>query len=287
MIPFSEATVHVLSHAAHRGSEVFDVLRVVESRDGPAALGLRKHVSRFDRSMQMMGMETPYDLGALEQAVAETVKANQGVVYVKLVASWAEVAMGTTPVTRRPSIVVAALPAPGADVVLHEPARIVSSAMPKLPASILPPSLKVAAAYTGGLREQLKAAAAGFDDVIFRTEAGRLAEATTLSLLVVLGDKIIGPPFDSVLDGITRRLLIDLAPAHDLTVQTRDVYWDEVTSAQELILTSTSHLVRPIGELDGQSFDAPGRIARMLAADVEAVIGGRHPLSERWLTSLC
>lgn len=286
MIPFAEATIHVLSHAAHRGSEVFDVLRVVDTPSGPAALGLRQHVTRFDRSMQMMGMETPYDLGSIEQAVSETVLANPGARFVKLVASWAEVAMSTTPVSRRPSIVVAALEAEREQDVLSAPARLKTSTMPKLPASVLPPSLKVAAAYTGGLRQQLDAFDQGFDDVIFRTEAGRLAEATTLSLLVVLGDRIIGPPFDSVLDGITRRLLIDLAPSHDLNVQTRDVYWDEVTDADELIMTSTAHLVRPVGALDDQDFDAPGPVASHLAEDVRELINGDHPLSPRWLTPI-
>lgn len=286
MIPFNEATVHVLSHAAHRGSEVFDVLRVVSNVDGTAALGLRRHVARFDRSMQLMGMETPYDLGTIERAVAETVAANDDVVYVKLVAVWAEVAMGTEPVSRRPSVMVAAVQADDGDVVMQEPARIRTSSMPKMPASILPPTLKVAAGYTAGLRRQLDAFEAGFDDVIFRSTAGRLAEATSQSLLVVLGDKIIGPPFDTVLDGITRRLLLDLAQLHDLSVQVRDVFWDEVTSADELIFTSTTNLVRPIAQLDDQVLEAPGNVAKLLAEGVEAVIAGRHALSEHWLTPL-
>lgn len=286
LIPFNEATVHVLSHAAHRGSEVFDVLRVVSNVDGTAALGLRRHVARFDRSMQLMGMETPYDLGTIERAVAETVAANDDVVYVKLVAVWAEVAMGTEPVSRRPSVMVAAVQADDGDVVMQEPARIRTSSMPKMPASILPPTLKVAAGYTAGLRRQLDAFEAGFDDVIFRSTAGRLAEATSQSLLVVLGDKIIGPPFDTVLDGITRRLLLDLAQLHDLSVQVRDVYWDEVTSADELIFTSTTNLVRPIAQLDDQVLEAPGNVAKLLAEGVEAVIAGRHALSEHWLTPL-
>lgn len=286
MVPFAEATVHVLSHAAHRGSEVFDVLRVVKTDNGPAALGLRRHVARFDRSMQTMGMETPYDLGTIEQAVAETVAANTDVVYVKLIAAWAEVALSTKPVSRRPAVMVAAVPADDGDVVLHEPARILTGSMPKTPASILPPSLKVAAGYTAAVRQQLDAFEAGYDDVIFKSMTGRLAEATTQSLLAVHGDKIIGPPFDTVLDGITRRLLLDLALLHDLTVEVRDVFWDEVTSADELILTSTSHLVRPVGELDARRLDAPGKVALQLADDLEIVIAGRHELSDRWLTVL-
>ena len=159
--------------------------------------------------------------------------------------------------------------------------------MPKLPPSILPPSLKVAASYTAAIRQKMDALDAGFDEVVFRTQTGRLAEGPTQSVLVVMGDRLLGPPFDTVLDGITRRMLIDVARFHDLAVETRDVYWDEVTGADELILTSTSQFVRPVGSLDDVVvLDAPGKVARLLADDIDAVIAGRHPLSDRWLTPL-
>lgn len=284
LIPFADATLHVLSHAAHRGSEVFDVLKVVTTDAGPAALGLRAHVARFDRSMQMMGMDPPYEVADLEEAVRATVVANPGADVVKLVAAWAEIALSTHPVSRRPMIVVAALSGSPVDV-LQPPARLTSSPMPKMPAEILPPSLKVAAAYTAGVRQQLQMAE-GVDDVIFRTVDGRLAEATTQSLLVVKGDRLIGPSFDRVLDGITRRILSDLAPGIGLAVEVRDVYWDEVEGADELILTSTNNIVRPVATLDDHGYAAPGPVAQGLADEAEALFSGGHALSGRWLTVL-
>jgi len=289
LIPFGDATIHVLSHAAHRGSEVFDVLRVIRNDSGAAAIGLREHVARFDRSMRLMGMDTPYDLGTIEAAVAETVVANPGAEYVKLVAAWAEVAMATEPVTRRPSVLIAALPPaePSGEVTIVEPpARVHVSDMPKMPASILPPSLKVAASYTAAVRQQLQAMAEGWDDVIFRTIEGKLAEASTQALLVVKDNRIAGPPFDVVLDSITRRLLIDVAQHEGLTVEGRDIHWDQVTDADELILTSTTHLVRPVGQLDEVEFTAPGPIANQLGAALKLLLAGSHPLSNRWLTPI-
>lgn len=289
LIPFAEATIHVLSHAAHRGSEVFDVLRVVD-RDGvPCALGLRPHVARFDRSMQLMGMETPYDIGALEAAVAQTVAANPGAAWVKLVAVWAEVALATEPATRRPSVLISAQPAEGDtanEVIAPTPYRITAADMPKIPASVLPPSVKVAASYLPALRHQLPAQAEGWDDVIFRTVKGKLAEGVTKAVLVVSGDRILAPPLDTVLDSITRRLLLDLVAFQDLAVDVRDVHWDEVTGADELLMTSTTGLVVPVAQLDEVSFDAPGPVAKALAAALTELIAGTHPLSERWLTPL-
>ncbi len=286
LVPFADATIHVLSHAAHRGSEVFDVLRVFDRGSGPAALGLRPHVARFDRSMQMMGMESPYDVATLEEAVTKTVLANPGASFVKLIGAWAEVAMSTAPESPRPSVLVAALPSDQSDDPLSESVRVQTAEMPKIPASVLPPSLKVAASYTPALRHQLRAAAEGWDDVIFRSTQGRLAEATTQALLVIKGERIAGPPLDTVLDSITRRLVLDVAQFLDLAVEARDVYWDEVTGADELIMTSTTHLVRPLSQLDDVKFDAPGPVARQLAEALTELIAGRHELSDRWLSPL-
>lgn len=284
LIPFADATVHVLSHAAHRGTEVFDVLRVVSTAAGPAALGLREHVARFDRSMQLMGMTSPHTVAAIEKAVAETVAANPGADVVKLVAAWTEIALSTEPLSLVPSVIVTAQPGiPTA--VLQPAARVISSEMPKMPAEILPPSLKVAAAYTPGVRRQLDLAD-DVDDVLFRSLDGRLAEATTQSLLVIAGDRLLAPSLDRVLDGITRRMLTELAPDVGLAVEVRDVHWDEVLGADELILTSTNNIVRPVATLDGTTYDAPGAMGMALVRQVEALVAGGHPLSGRWLTAL-
>lgn len=286
IIPSSEARVHVLSHAAHRGSEVFDVLRVIEGPAGPSAVGLRPHVARFDRSMELMGMESPYDVATLEQAVAETVFANPGSSTVKLVAVWDAIAPTTIPVSVVPTIFVAALQNDASSIEIGSPVKIRTAVMPKIPATILPPALKVAAGYTPGVRQQLAAARDGFDDVIFRTAAGKLAEATSQSLLVVSAGRVLAPPLDSVLDGITRRLLIDLAANDGMIVEIRDVHWDEVESADELILNSTTRFVRPVGQLDYRELDAPGPVTRQLAGQVIALAKGDHPLTDRWLTPL-
>ena len=285
LIPYAEATVHVLSHAAHRGSEVFDVLRVFNGAAGPMAVGLRPHVARFLRSMELMYMEVPFDVATLEEAVRLTVVANPGSSLVKLVAAWEDVAVTSRPTSFRPTVYVTAEVVPEGPA-LAPAARVMTSSMPKIPAEILPPSLKVAASYTAGVRRQIEADRAGYDDVIYRTITTDLAEATTQSLLVVRGDRMLAPSLDRVLDGITRRLLCELAPGLGLAVEVRDVHWDEVEGADELILTSTNSLVRPVSSLDDRPYAAPGPVADGLAAEAEKLLVGDHELSPRWLTPM-
>jgi len=298
LIPFADATCHVLSHMAARGSQVFDVLLVTRTEAGPCAVGLRPHVARFLRSAELMGMEDVGELGALEMAVAETVGANlggqgasighEGPFVAKIVAAWVETTAGLLPAKLRPSVYVMALPIDGEQtpVMLGGPVKVRSSAMPKIPAEILPPSVKVAASYTPGLREQLRSRAEGFDHTVFRTTAGDLAESTTLSMMVVTEERILVPPLDSVLDGITRRVTLDAAQDAGVPIEVRAIAWDEVTEADELFLTSTTHPMVSVGQLDDRTFDAPGPVTTEVARVLTEVYRGTHPLSDRWLTPL-
>lgn len=298
LVPFADATCHVLSHMAARGSQVFDVLRVVPTTNGPCAVGLRPHVSRFLNSAELMGMEDVGDTGALERAVAETVlathhgsgSAGQGAGYytVKLVAAWTEPGNGVMPVNLKPTVYVLVMPVTNDDdvTVMGRPVKLRSTEVPKMPPSVLPPSLKVAASYTPGLREQMRVRAQGYDYPVFRTVDGDLAESTTLSILVVKGERLLAPPLDSVLDGISRRVIVDIAQHLSLPVQVRGIYWDEVEDADELILASTTHVVTPVGLLDDRSLTAPGPITVRLGEAATELFEGEHPLSSRWLTPL-
>ncbi len=80
--------------------------------------------------------------------------------------------------------------------------------------------------------------------------------------------------------------MLDLAIDRGLAVDVRSIRWDEVTDAAELLLVSTSRFIRPVAELDGVAFPAPGPVAAELAADLQALVEGRHRLSRRWLTPL-
>lgn len=288
LIAAEQATVHVLSHGMQRGSTVFDVLKVVQLGEGPHAFGLREHVARFARSMELMGMRSPYSVAEMESAVAAAVMANPGAEVVKLAAAWVEIPLRSLPVSEVPRVYVAALTPeatidPGGSAAT---VRVATASAPKMPPEILPPSLKVAASYTAGVRERLAAVARGFDDVVFRSVNGDLAEGTTQSLFVIRGGTIMLPPLDTVLDGITRRAVLDVAKHLGHPIEIRPVAWDDVRSADELFLSSTNAQVLPISRLDDIDFVAPGPVTAALDADVGVMLEGRHLLSERWLTRL-
>ncbi len=286
MIGFTDATMHVLSHSTQRGSAVFDVIKLAHIRGDsdarvPHAVGLNGHVERFVQSMKLMGMDCEYSVAELEAAVADTVAANPGSVVVKLVGAWPEIPLRTLPVTSTPHVWIAALaPDPYADAPIGRGAKLQTSSAPKMPASILPPGLKVAASYT-----------AGFDDVLSKTVDGNLAEGTTQSLAVISGSTIPGalvalPPLDVVLDSITRRMMIEVAQYLGLSVEIRTVAWSEVLEADELFLSSSNFSALPVRQLDDHTYPSPGPVTERLMVEAELLLAGKHELSARWLTRL-
>lgn len=283
---------------AARGSQIFDVMLATPTYQGLCGVGLRHHVTRFLRSAELMGMEDVGEVGDIERAIAQTVTANSspvsqnagysGSFVIKMIAAWTEEALGVLPADVRPTVYILALPVGegGPVPVLKSPVKVRSSTMPKIPADILPPSMKVAAGYAPGVRAQLQARAEGFDQIVFRTADGDLAESTTLSMLVVSGGRILAPPLDSVLDGITRRIVLDVAQDAGLPVEVRAIAWEEVCTADELLLTSTNHPVMPVAVLDDRTIDAPGPITSNLGGLMARLYEGSHVLSRRWLTPL-
>jgi branched-chain amino acid aminotransferase len=304
LIPFEDATCHVLSHMAARGSQVFDVLVVVPTPElGPCAVGLRPHVTRFVHSAELMGMEDVPGVGQLEDAVADTVAANlahlangggsntaTGPWTIKLIAAWTGLPNGLTPAELKPTVFVVMTPWAGEDGAvdgpryLHDPVAVQSAEVAKIPPDVMPPSLKVGGGYTPGVRAHLQARAAGYDLTVLRTSGGDLAESTTSAMLVVNGGRIVAPPLDVVLDSITRRLVLDLAHHDAIPVDIRAVYWDEVEQADELWMSSTMMPIAPVARLDQRTLDAPGPITAKLGAAVTDLYRGDHPLATTWLT---
>lgn len=290
--PISEATVSTLSHAVQRGTTVFDTALVVYPDPYPlgAVVGLPEHVERFFGSMESMMMEPTPGPDEIALAVAHTVAANPASTSVKMIAAWTESPLGTVPVSTVPEITITALAPADYDGPHHyaepDPLKLAISPGPKIHHNILPPSLKVAAAYTLSIRQKLMARRDGFDDIVSRTNDGDLAEATSQSVFVVSGGTLLIPGTDVVLDGVSRRMVLDLADHLGIPSEVRTVGWDEVEGADEVFASSTNRPVWPIERIGDTHYGTSGPITAALAAGYEEIIGGNHPLSARWLSPI-
>ncbi|HTO09697.1 MAG TPA: aminotransferase class IV [Myxococcota bacterium] len=294
LVPWAEATVHVLSQSIQRGTLVFDVMPIYWVKRGPAILGLDEHVERFVQSMQLAGMAPPYGVRELRAGIAELVRANPGSELVKVSAYYPGVSLDVLPVDPKPDVALAAFSigdviAGGKRANAGGPAKLQIATSVKMPASVLSPQVKIAAGYTHAAFAKQRARAAGFHDVLFLDGAGSLTESSTQSFFLVVDGALHTGGLDSVLDGITRRLTIELARDLGYDVKEGRMPRELLGRAREAFLTGTTTNVWPIAQIDSLELPkpVPGPVSAKLSSRFKALVADEDPtFSKRWLQAV-
>ncbi|TDI97782.1 MAG: hypothetical protein E2O73_10675 [Deltaproteobacteria bacterium] len=290
LVPWQQATLHVLSQSAQRGSLVFDVMHCYWSPEGAAILGLREHSERFLNSASLSSMSLGIDLEGLLSAIRETVRANPGAQIVKLSAYYPGVSLDVLPSDHTASVAIAAFAI--SDILSGTkggklgPARLQVADPRKMPPWVLSPQAKLAAGYLYTAVAKQHARAQGFDDVLLLDERGDIAESSTQSFFLVENDTLYTAPLDYVLAGITRRLLLELAADERIMAKEESVAAERLRSAQEAFMAGTTINVWPVAEIDGHALLAPvpGPITERLMARLARVIAREDPdFSPRWM----
>ena len=287
LVDWDNATVHVLTHALHYGTGVFEGVRCYETDKGPAVFRLRNHYERMERSARVFQMEIPYSVDDLLHATFETIKSN-GLkeCYIRPLAFRGFGGeMGVNP-SENPVEVTIAVWAWGAYLgadAVTKGCRVTFSSWRRNDPNIIPPNAKTTGAYVNACMAKLEATQAGFDEAIMLNPSGRIAEATGQNLFVVRGGEILTPPIvDGPLPGITRETVMKLAtdqgtPVHETSLTRFDLY-----TADELFLTGSATEVIPIAEVDGRHFQ-PGPITQSLQQRYTEIVHGRDEKYIDWL----
>jgi branched-chain amino acid aminotransferase len=288
LIPWQDATLHVLSQSAARGSLVFDVMSCHWLEAGPAVFGLREHVERFARSAELSGMALPADVQRLLGGVGEAVRANPGCELVKINAYYPGIALDVLPRDSLATVAIAAfspedvLPGPLPE---RPPARLQIPDPRKMPPWVMSPQAKLAAGYLYASVAKARARTDGFHDILLLDEHGNLAESAAMSFMLVEDDTVCVPPLDYVLAGITRYAVLDVARDAGIAVRESAIPREAVHRASEAFLVGTTVNVWPVAEIDGHKLPepVPGPISQRLSERMDALLEGRDPLSSRWM----
>jgi branched-chain amino acid aminotransferase len=294
LVPWAEVTVHVLAQSIQRGTLVFDVMPVYWLARGPAIVGLDEHTARFGQSMELAGMKPPYTASQVRAGIAEAVRANPGCEIVKISAYYPGISLDVLPVDPQPDVALAAFTI--ADIVpgggranAGGPARLQIAASVKMPARVLSPQVKIAAGYTHAALAKQRARAAGFHDVLFLDEKGSLTESSAQSFFLVVDGQIRTAPLDCVLDGVTRRVAIELARDEGIEVKEGALPRELLSRASEAFLTGTTTNVWPIGAIDSLALPqpVPGPISARLVGRFKRLVADEDPVfSKRWLQAV-
>ena len=288
MVPLSETSLPVSTHALHYGSGVFEGIRCYPTEDGPAIFKLEEHMSRLFRSAEAYGLAIPYREQELEDAACEVVRGNDlDGCYLRPIVYLGSDNLG---IRGRCPVEVAVLAWPWAnqlgDAGLHSGVRVTVSSWVKFSSRMMPTTAKGCGQYLNSRLAVQEAARRGYDEALLLDEHGRIAEGAVENLFLVRDGRLLtNDERSSILLGITRGAVIQLARDAGLEVEVGFLSLDDLFSADEAFFTGTATEVTPIREVDGRAIGkaVPGPVTARLQRLFFAATGGREPRYRSWL----
>lgn len=289
-IPWKEATVHVLTHSLHYGLAVFEGIRCYEGEKGSAIFRLSEHIERLFASAHVSCLEMPFSQKEIEQAVCETVKANDlRSCYIRPLVFLGYGEMGLYVTSNPVRVAIAAWPWGtylGEDG-LAKGIRVKISSFARHHVNVSLTRAKVSGYYVNSQFAKREVKKAGYDEALLLDTDGYVAEGPGENIFVVRRGVLKTPPLAGVLEGITRDTIMTLAQDLRIPVREERLTRDDVYLAEEAFFTGTAAEVTPIREIDDRRVGPgqPGPITRRLQEAFFAVVRGKGPHGE-WLTSI-
>jgi branched-chain amino acid aminotransferase len=267
LAPWRDAKIHVLTHALHYASCVFEGERVY----GGKVFHLDEHSRRLINSAKLLGFELPIDLATINEATNAVVKANNIVDgYVRPVAWRGAEQMGVAAQQTKIHMAIATWewPAYFSPEARLKGIRMTISKWARPAPNTAPTASKAAGLYMICTLSKHAAEAEGYEDALMLDWRGQIAEATGANVFLAINGELHTPTPDCFLDGITRRTVMGLARARQIKVVERAIMPDELGKAQEVFLTGTAAEVTPVREIGPYKF-TPGRICKQMIEDFD------------------
>jgi len=275
LVPWREANIHILTHAMHYASSVFEGQRAY----GGTIFKLDEHSRRLHNSAKILGFEIPWSVEQVSAACNEVVKANKLVdAYVRPVAWRGSEQMGVSAQGTEPHLAIAAWEwGKYFDPKLAEKGIRLDIARYRRPAPYTAPvHSKAAGLYMICTLSRQQAEGRGFEDALMFDWRGQVAEATGANVFFVRDGQLHTPTPDCFLDGITRRTVMELASNRGVEVVERAIWPDELESFEQMFLTGSAAEVTFVGSAGPWNFTV-GDLSRQLAKDYDDVVNGRIP----------
>jgi len=254
-VDFEDAQVHVLTHALHYGTGVFEGVRCYETADGPAIFRWDEHLQRLYDSAKPYDIEIPFDPEELTEATVELID-REGLAscYIRPIAFYGYGPLGLNPANSPVQVAVAVWPwgAYLGEEALEEGVDVAISSWRKYASSQIPTNAKTTGAYVNSVLASLEAKGNGYTEAIVLNKEGQVAEGPGENLFLVRDGEIFTPGLaESNLDGITRRTVIQLARDMGYTVYDQaTISRGELYTADELFFSGTAAEVTPIRSVD-------------------------------------
>lgn len=257
-INWDDARTHVLTHGLHYGSAVFEGIRVYQTQTGPAVFQLQSHVDRFFYSADVMGMKMPFNREQISQAIIDIVRLNglsQG--YIRPLAYYGYETMKVVPSEDFPvDIIIACWPF--ADYFPVKSLDITISPYIRIHPKSTVTDAKISGHYVNSLLTGISIRGSHYHEAILLDVDGYVAEGSAENIFIVKNGKLITPPQGTILMGITRQTVIDIANDLNIVVEEKRFKPQDVCEADEVFFCGTAVEIMPIRSLDNHIITPEG-----------------------------
>ena len=289
LVPFKDAKVHVLTHALHYSTSIFEGIRCYNTPNGPAIFRLPEHVDRFFNSAKMYGMKIRYTKKQISDAIIKTVKTSKlKECYIRPLAYYGYGTMGLTPTLNKVDVSIScwewkmgeskAGKVSGAKCKISKWIRIDSRSQPM--------QAKSAANYSNAALARVEALKNGYDEAIMLNYKGNIAEGSAENIFIVKNGMIKTPHLtEDILDGITRNSVIRLIKSKKRKLVEKNITVNELLKADEVFMTGTAAEVKSVTKINKITIGngKPGKITKELQKSFMDVVMGKNSKFLSWL----
>lgn len=281
IVNWKDAKIHVLSHALHYGSGVFEGIRVYKAEKGSAVFRLKEHVDRLFKSADSLYMKIPYSKKQITDAIKETVRVNkleEG--YIRPIVFYGYGKMGLNPEGASVDVAIAVWPWAA---YIGDSAKVITSSFIRIHPQSMKADAKVTGHYINSILASLEAKEKGADEALLLDYKKNVAEGPGENIFVVKDGKITTPRLNrQILPGITRDSVIEIARGLGYEVEEKDIKPKELLDADELFFTGTAAEITPIIKLDNKNFEK-GKITGKLKNNFMDIVHGKDKKYSNWL----
>ena len=289
MIPWRDATTHVLTHTLHYGMGVFEGVRAYKAKEGTAIFRLREHTRRLFRSAHILGMKIPFDQQTLIDAQVESIRQNKlETGYLRPMAFYGSEGMGIRADNLKVHVIVASWEWGTylGEESLRTGIRVRVSSYTRHHVNVAMCRAKANGHYINSMLALQEAIDTGYDEALLLDTNGFVMEGSGENLFIVQDNVIYTPDLTSALDGITRNTVMKIIADEGLELVEKRITRDEVYICDEAFFTGTAAEVTPVRELDNRRIGSGSRgpVTERLQSRFFDAVHGRIPEYEDWLT---
>ena len=286
-VAWEDAKVHVLTHAMHYGTGVFEGIRAYETERGPAVFRHQDHLDRLENSSKLYYMDLPFSKEQIREATHELV-ARSGFksCYIRPLVWRGYGPMGLNPLENPVEAMVAVWEwgAYLGEEGQRNGVRARVSSYRRISSDSLIPHAKASGQYLNSVLAKIESLKSGYEEALLLDDQGHVSEGTGENVFVIRGGTIYTPPQTAgILDGINRRTCVQIARDLGYDVVERDIARAEVALADEVFLTGTACELTPLREIDDIEIGPPGPITREIQRVFDDALHGRAPQYAEWL----